>query len=467
MKMVKLIVLFGILCIVLNSCGTANGSESKVEVEKTTAVGAEKTTVTVAENSIITEEERNKMISDRIKEAPELQTFSDGAANASDTVNCYLNLKASDRMTINAPESGQFFQLHSKIDRSTTEFSEYYREYKLLYQYLYPEHSLDENYLYYCGGDSRWELDDDGNQIEDYKLLKDHYESVMANEQGNVSLMYDETWKPVNEWHSQVALELGNPIGYGYCVINKGEMGRRKGLIYDDLTGEERFVKLDLYTPYSDYQVVGYYSPESEEAFMLQDKEVRIVDAVKFAEKYVDDFPVPSKKERQLEVKVDEVLVYELDDGKYGYCMNTTSVFQGVRLETLRYGEPSSASGIYNTGCGTIFMYRSDDVDIIQNLRFKQGIDRIECVEQIVPFEEAVQVVSEKMTANSKFEIKRVDLVYCEEFVVDEEGYINTETYEENITPCWKFVLYNENDLLSYIYYVNAADSSITRYSMP
>ena len=93
--------------------------------------------------------------------------------------------------------------------------------------------------MFYIGDNSSFEIDcDSGKIVKNYNKVSDWYNKVISGEEGRVAFPYDESWfRNITEWNSPVCLVLGNPIGYGYAVINKGkteELGNCKD--YDKST---------------------------------------------------------------------------------------------------------------------------------------------------------------------------------------------------------------------------------------
>ncbi len=68
------------------------------------------------------------------------------------------------------------------------------------------------------------------------------------------------------------------------------------------------------------------------------------------------------------------------------------------------------------------------------------------------------------MSDNVTFEVQVVELIYTTIPAQDENGYIDIDNPSSKIEPSWKFTLYNPNDQLVYVCYVDAVDGKNFRY---
>ncbi len=74
-------------------------------------------------------------------------------------------------------------------------------------------------------------------------------------------------------------------------------------------------------------------------------------------------------------------------------------------------------------------------------------------------------MLSSELTNHITFEVNRIELVYCQECIPDENGHLNLETYAMKISPWWKFTLYNVNDGLTYVFYIDAVSGEIRHFT--
>lgn len=411
--------------------------------------GAEKSTTKNQDNSYDTQNDISVKI------------YSEKGQNISEIINKYENMKASDMIFIDIPNESYLYEY---ISKSSTDynFTDYYNQFVSTYNYLFPDHSINNDYLFYTGQDSVMEYDDEGTLIKGLKNAHDNYDDLVSGKLGRVNLLYDETWNmDVTEWNSPVCLELGSPIGYGFAVINKGNSAYYSGKIDDTIKGIKRYPILESYDPIDYFDIVGIYSPLSDKSYKLSDKEMSIKDAVKFFENYVNNLPYPENS--TLNLTVSEVFVLKIDDGVYGYYFLTSAEFDQVPFDHIRSNISYSKFNYVFSG-GNGFMLKSDDVDVIYGLRKLQVIESPINIKSVINVDEAIQIISNSLTSNVIFDVQKVEFVYSELLSPDEDGNIDYETLPRKVSPSWKFTLYNANDSLTYVCYIDAKDGNNFRY---
>lgn len=372
-------------------------------------------------------------------------------------VNSCSNLNASQSIYVNVPETAAVYSYTSFIPTDIS-MESYYTEFLEMFEYLFPEHGLDENYFIYNSG----KYADDGNCI--YNEVNEWYDELISGEEGRVNFIYDETWFfDMTEWKSPVCLELGNPIGYGYAVINHGktvELSNSK--VFDADLNSERYPLLEGYDPADWLEYVGTYSPDSTESFRLLDGEIPINEAAAFFEEYINSLPYPDKSNTG--TRVIEVDVLKVTEDIYGYYFLTTMEYQGILFDYMRSGTSHSEFNDYTSLGGNAFMLESSGVDIVYGYYRLQTMESVSSYDSIISFEEAISKISEKLSDNVEFEVQRIDFVYTQKPNKTSEGYIDIENYSAIVEPAWKFTLYNPNDSLTYVCYVDAKDGENFRY---
>lgn len=372
------------------------------------------------------------------------------------------NLKATDTMFVDIPKESHLYEYISKASTDCN-FADYYNEFLSVFEFLFPGHELNQEYLFYTGGQSSMEYGENGKRIKELNNVEDYYDDLASGNQGRVNLLYDETWKmDVTEWDSPVCLELGSPIGYGYAVINKGNVAYYSGMIDDSSQGIKRYPILESYDPIDYFNVVGMYAPNSTERFQLADKEVSIKDAVEFFEDYVNDLPYPENA--TLNVAVSEVFVLEIEKNLFGYYFLTSGEYDNVPFDHVRSGMSYSSSFAYTFSGGNGFMLKSDDVDVVYSLRRLQVVEDPSYLPEIISLNDFLRITSESLTANVTFDVQKIEFVYSEQLIKDDQGKIDYETLPRKVSPSWKMTLYNANDNLTYVCYVDAKDGRNFRY---
>jgi hypothetical protein len=388
-----------------------------------------------------------------------LETDKDSIINSIDS---YPNLISSDTLYTDIPQTAPVLKYVSRVGENQ-DFEKYYSEFTTLFDYIFPDKNIIEDYLFYTGKNSYEDYDEEGNLTRTYNLVKDYYEKLVSSDEGVVNLLYDESWYgDMTDWKSPVCLELGANIGYGYAVINKGKtveisgkqnMNDLGGQIVED--GVDRYPILESFDPVDYFEIEKTYSPESEESYKLSDKECKIKDAVEFYENYINNLPYPENS--NLETKVVEVDVMKVNEDTYGYYFLTSKSYNGVTFDYMRSGTEMNTMSDYSYIGGNAFMIESDDVDIIYGYYKLQLMDSIEEYENIVSFDDSLKTVSTSLTSDVRFTVRKIEFVYCEKPFRTDEGYIQTDDGEpREVSPSWKFTLYNPNDNKYYRCYVDA-----------
>lgn len=401
-------------------------------------------------------------------------------------INEQSNFKASDNLYINIPDKASVYE-YSTYDvvtaqwRETYHSEQYLEDFYAAFDYFFPDREINFDYLSYkkigeyipgedgTGGTGRYETEE--GLVKDKKNFPD-----------SSMLTYDENPEPISEWNSPVRMNTYYAFGNGGTEINKGEavriwgkydLGDRTELInnephfFYEKVQNDHYVLLRKFDPekyFSEcFEYFGEYSPKSEKSFKLLDGEVKICDAVKFFEDYINNAPISTGLQRNCRARVHDVEVIKINEDTYGYCMIVLPEFQGVMYERGFPGHVSKYD--YSTYFGRGFMIRSDDVDIIDNCQYANlWTFDIKPVDSIIPVDRAIKIVSDEMTEFVGFEIKTVEFINAKKFLRDEEGYVIADTMEAQITPAWQITAYNPNDNLTYLCFVDAKDGGNFRY---
>lgn len=259
---------------------------------------------------------------------------------------------------------------------------------------------------------------------------------------------YDES---ETDKEDRVAATLRSPFGSDITTINKGaaqKIAYQMGLISS--------YGSDIFMPRC-FTYVGSYSPESEEKFKLLDKEISIKDAVVFFENYVE--ALPCSVESVYSVHVNDVQVYKINENLYCYNFTTSRIFDKIPFD---YAVSGSHGGRDNRDLGIGEMIKSDDVDFIYGTFKTATIMEEKQFLEIIPFEKAVEITSEKMTGYVDFEVTSAMLVYCTNDDISGSGRFG-ET-RNPVFPAWKISLYNPTENCVYGCYVNALNGEFEYY---
>lgn len=374
------------------------------------------------------------------------------------------NINVSKDMRILIPDDiKEIFSYTSRPDTDVN-MKEYYNNFMELYNYIYPNHPMNEDYLIYCGGSSVIEYDDNGNTVRNYNKVSDYYDKIIDGSEGRVHFIYDESWyRDLDEWSNPVCLEIGNPIGYGYGIISKGRTIEITDLkTMDYISGEVRYPCLESFNPADHMNKIASFAPDSTESYRLTDREMPINEAVSFFENYVNNLPVPNEKNCRTVVR--SVDVYKTAEDNYGYFFNTNKEYLGVQFDYMKSGTVHSGYENYSPSIGSGFMVESTDVDIIDGIYLRETAENPTSFTEVVSFEEAVEIIADNLTNEVTFELQMIELIYTTEPAKDSSGYIDTENQSSKIEPSWRLTLYNPKDQLAYVCYVDAIDGGNFRY---
>ena len=153
--------------------------------------------------------------------------------------------------------------------------------------------------------------------------------------------------------------------------------------------------------------------------------------------------------------------IYELH-GVEGLQMICTSTYKGIDFDgingTSSYTEGDSGYQIFCYGS----MINSFEVDSIYNIPVSfRYIDEKESYDMISAAE-AVKLVSKEMSQTVEFELRKVELVYFVESINGKSTMPEDLSLETKAS--WKLSLYNKNDRITYVCYVNAEDGGNFHY---
>ena len=327
-------------------------------------------------------------------------------------------------------------------------------EFKTIYNYLFPNHELDERCLYYYYPFDEYDDSATYEELLDQWVFgrplnnSDILNAYLAGEyiyDGLTFLVYDEMKFPHEE---SVALSYRSPFGNDYCNFNKGVLEK----YIAQKNGEQTYhAASSINVSYYAAECVGHYPPDSEEKFkMLDGKEISIKDAVKFFESYIESIPTAAEHSG-FDIHVNDVYVYKLseDDDYYGFDYTTSRSFDNIPFTYIDGTDVDGGNRDLASGC----MVVTDDVEgAYSTYNAYRAFDEKKHTD-FIPFEKAVKTISEKLTDYVDFEVTKAELFYrWGEFVGEHKiGETYTRAY-----PAWKLTLENPNDDITYVAYLNA-----------
>ncbi len=379
-----------------------------------------------------------------------ISSISINTEDASKMINEQSNFSASEDFVVEIPKNIDElsdFVLSFSPRQSNEDF---YNDFIDTCTYLFPNHTLDNNYLMYYGENSDIEYDDDGNIIQDLNKVKDRYNDIISDNEDVLYFLYDESWNGENGIETPCLAEFTSPICNDLSRFNKG--------IIASFVDEPVF--LESFEPKNYFPCVGTYSPNSTESFKLLDKEMPINEATNFFEDYINILPNAGKL--PINMCVVSVDVLQIDDDTYGYSFTTTKNYNNIPFDYIVSGKMYSSFDEYDFVIGQGTMIKSDDVDSAYGIYRSQVISDEKVYDKIISFQSATEIMSNNLTDSVKFDVQKVELIYTAKN--PESSDIEPEDYKQEVSPAWKFTLYNPNDKLIYVCYVDAVNGENFRY---
>lgn len=354
------------------------------------------------------------------------------------------------------PEKARLYDYVRYDDmRKDPYFEDYKTQFEEIFRYFFPGRELRKDSLYY-GGFGSGDLDDNG--VRNYLLLEGHEEEIKRAQEnagvpGHVWLIYDENMKgQMREWKDSVCLKLGVVFGYGYGELDRGNLLKKIGK--NSETGT--YPMLHSYEPEELFPVVGVYAPDSEKAFSLKSESVKICDAVSYFEQYINQIPYPEDANEK--TRVVEVRLLQVSDTEYAYEFFLTAEYEGL-LQDYGWDMVSSDVGRMSRRHGCALMLKEKEVEWLDSFFRKSDIREQSEIDRIITPESAVLIISQELSGNVTFQVRKLELLYFMEYIPNEKGYVDVENGSPHrVWPRWKLTLHNPYDKTDYICYVDAKD---------
>lgn len=191
-----------------------------------------------------------------------------------------------------------------------------------------------------------------------------------------------------------------------------------------------------------------------DESYMLFDGEVTIGEAVSFFEnEYLST--LPCEFDSNYSLSVSRIDVYEIKEGTYGYVFKCSTAWNGIALNRgdERVSYSPNATNQYEQ-ISEALMIRKNDVESFMNIIFPDIINEKNPIKNMVSLEKALDITSETMTKQVKFEVSQIELIY--------QGSYSEDYSSAHLEPTWKISTFNPNDSCYYDVYINAVSSECT-----
>lgn len=392
----------------------------------------------------------NKFVSKEENHKIQVSDISIDNQTAKEILNNQSNFSSSDDFVIKIPKNIDHLSDFNIGYKPRQENKEFYDDFLVMFSYLFPNHQLKDEYFLYYGKNSIVDFDDDGNQIQDLNKVSDNLSDIISEKEDVLYFLYDESWYGTDSNKNIVCAEFTSPLCSDLSRFNKGKA-------VQTIQGD---ILLETFNPMDYFTLVGRYSPDSMETFNLRDKKIPINEAVTFYENYINGLPYPENPE--LNMCVVDVNVLQINDNTYGYSFVTTKMYDGIPFDYIDSGVSYSTFEDYSFVIGQGFMIESDDVDSAYGIYRSGTINNKANYTEMISFQSAAEIISNSLSDSIVFQAKKAELVYCAKTI---EGIdITVENYKQPTSAAWKLTLFNPNDNLTYVCYIDAVNGENFRY---
>lgn len=380
--------------------------------------------------------------------------------------------------------SPTFFSNVPKSVSRLSQFTQWYPEmmpvydacvdFASLWKYLFPGAPLNERNLFWVGVNSGWLTDDSGDRsIDGFQNWQDSYDELLAQKPGDVFYMFYsphfQASQPAETDEPNRFLELQNMQGCGLANFNKGVLSR----LYSQKTGErdtrflETFVDASSYLrdpgglPTAEYPQTRYRPTATDSVTLTDGKSIRICDAVKFFEDYINALPASAAP--GCDIAVTEVCASVIgENGECALDFLSTQRFEGILFDytpgvTVHDGGDDGYEPVMSMGCMAV----TDDVESAYGFGRTLNIEDRQDFTQIASPEAALKCCYDKMSRYADWEMLSAELVYCSKRGKKAEPPRQDCLW--SVKPYYKFVLYNRSDALEYAVYIDAVTGEYAR----
>lgn len=272
-----------------------------------------------------------------------------------------------------------------------------------------------------------------------YPEIKDHLTSIENNEIAVDSFMYRDIDAGNYLWfHSSTS--------FPHCM-NKGKTYRA--------VDSEAVVSAWFASDLSDTAATVYNDGNNEDVKypLLDGNTISVQEAIDYFEKeYLKTLPI--EVDEGYAFKVYSVDVKKIGEDSYVYLLHFSTSWNGVSFDHNEEMIPDTDISMRFSVDGEAIYCGEDDIDYYRNVQFPSVVGEGEPYEEVYSLEDAIDIMSEKLTPNVTFEVIAIDYIYRGAY-----------TSQITLRPWWRFVTYNPNDGKYYNVYVNAKDGDCNYFS--
>lgn len=315
--------------------------------------------------------------------------------------------------------------------------------------FSYSENVNEKNYYRFLvpsGGNPNSYFREDGVLVHPGIYQANYLEKIKSEEIEIESLLFQTDTDKV---HSADEYFWWFPNG-SFVKMNRGDCMRKI----------EKERRIAGWMPRDDYSVTGVYSLPDKTVFTLEDGKATIDDAAAFCEDYFANTALYTK-DTSANLKVHKVNVLKIDNDIDAFLFFLTPSHNGIPFDSLnREGAVSAFSdgNEYLFNSSEALMTKSYEVEYCYLNGLNNSLTPVgDRINSVVPLKKAAEIVSEELSDNITFEANSISLVYCNKRA-EEKGAPSIASAN------WRFELYNPNDNMHYMVYVNAANGNSFYY---
>lgn len=358
--------------------------------------------------------------------------FSAAVLSLSDEIGDIYELEVAARDDVYS--QSEAVEIFERYVRSTFSDSEY-ADNKDHYRFLVPYGETPESYF-----------NDEGVLVHPGIYESDHLDKIRSGEIKIDSLLFQ---TDTDEVHSEDEYFWWFPDGSG-VKMNRGNCMRRV----------EKERRIAGWMPRDDYSVTDVYSLPNGKNFSLEDGKITIDEAAAFCEGYFAN-DAAFTKDTDANLKVFKASVLKIDDETDAFLFFLTPSYNSIPFDSLNTeGMVSEFSdgNKYSFNSSEALMTRSGGVEYCYLNGLNNKVTAIrDKMTDVISLKKAAQILSEKMTGYAVFEVNDISFVYCNKQAEEKDA-------PSEASPSWRFSLYNPNDSMRYMVYVNAADGHCFYY---
>lgn len=232
------------------------------------------------------------------------------------------------------------------------------------------------------------------------------------------------------------------------------EANSGKGIVI----GEWKRIK----TPSEDMKLLDkvYYANATDDSlddsYELADGPCTVREAIAWAEEYENE-KKPFKPGKDFRIRAANARVYQLDHGKYAYCICMRREYKGTLFQGILEGTSCNAI-VCSEDMYTFVMVDKDTPDMIISPGANEKITpEGETYDKIMPLSRAFELLNNHLGRNTKCKVRSAELSY---FMSVEKREYTDHGYEDQShgVPVWKIETVNESDETTPVFYIGVTD---------